>query len=217
VSPNKPQRQRPGGGTTLAPSNESLHVGDVPPVSTEPFEQPPTPTEVEPERTAPADEAPAEPKKPAKAAGKPRKRPASTAPARQAWEASVLLARTDPRGWDPYSVRLPEELWERLEKRVAADQASYRIPKLAMSHYINAALDRVPADAAEAAQMGQDQLASQGLRPPASRSSGTRLHRDVLKRMELLPVQLRRAARPGLLGHLQAAAIAVFLNELDAE
>lgn len=224
MSPNKPPRNRPGRGTTLTASNETLQVGDVPPVSTAPFQQPPGPAPaaepekaqtpepaVEPEHAA-TEETPV-PSRKTSGQGKPER---GNGPARQAWEASVILARTDPRGWDPYSVRLPEQLWARLEERVVADQASYRIPTLAMSHYINAALGRIPEDAADAAALAQEQLASQGLRPPETRSSGTRLHKQVLARMELLPAQLRRVARPGLLGHLQTAVIAAFLDELDA-
>jgi len=141
---------------------------------------------------------------------------AASGPARQAWEASVMLARLSPREWEPYTVRLPEELWSRLEARVEEDQAAYELPSLAMSHYVNAALGRIPAAAEDAAEVATEYMVSLGLRPPATRSSGTRVHRAVLARMELLPAQLRRAARPGLLGYLQAATIAVFLDEIDA-
>ncbi|PWV44602.1 hypothetical protein [Nocardiopsis sp. L17-MgMaSL7] len=128
----------------------------------------------------------------------------------------MILARTDPRSWEPYSVRLPEALWTRLEERLEADQRSYGLPSLAMSHYIYAALERIPDRAETAAEWAISYQVAQGLRPPATRSSGTRLHRNVLSRMELLPTQLRRVARPGLLGHLQAAAIKSLLDELDA-
>ena len=220
MSSGKPNRKRPGedeAGATLTASEETLHVGDVPKVTPAPFEQPPAPVAT-PEPPA-TEQAPA-PKKTAKAEPKPKEpaaAPAGDASAREAWEASVMLARLSPREWEAYTVRLPEELWERLEARVEADQAAYGLATLAMSHYVNAGLERIPADTKEAAAIATARLASLGLRPPATRSSGTRVHRDVLKRMELLPAQLRRVARPGLIGHLQAAAIEVFLDELDAE
>lgn len=204
---SKPPRKRPGPTSTLKPSSETLIVGGVPPVTQAPFVQPEAPAPVE---GPAAKSAPQKKKAAAPASG------GADLSAREAFEASVMLARKHPRQWKPYSVRLPEELWARLRSRVRADQPSYGVT-VAMSHYINAALARAPESAEEATALAQEQLDAQGLHPPETHSSGTRLHQDVLKQMKDLGAQIQETSQGGLLGHLQAAALEVFLDELDKE
>ncbi|WP_344012490.1 hypothetical protein, partial [Nocardiopsis exhalans] len=136
---------------------------------------------------------------------------------RKAWESSVLSARNEPKKWAAYSVSLPLEMWERLEARVEADQQRYGLPSLAMSHYINTALAGLPKNPRTVGTIATEYVQALGLVPPAMRSSGTRAHHDVLERMRKLRAQLRRVARPGLLGHLQAAAVSALLDTLDEE
>lgn len=206
---SKPKASRPSATSTLQASTETLIVGGAPAVSPTPFVQPEAPTPVERPAVEPA------PQKKTKKATVPAGEDTPRS-AREAFEASVMLARKHPRQWKPYSVRLPEELWARLRSRVRADQPSYGVT-VAMSHYINAALDRVPTEAEEATILAQEQLDAQGLHPAETHSSGTRLHQDVLKQMKDLGAQIQEASQSGLLGHLQAAALEKFLDELDKE
>jgi len=126
-----------------------------------------------------------------------------------------MRARLHSREWDSHTVRLPEPLWDRLQARVERDQKAYGRAVVSMNHYLNAAFEAIPTAPTKAAKMAVEHQVEAGLCPPASRSSGTRLHSDVRSKLEMLPIQMRRVARPGLLGHLQAAALVQFLDELD--
>lgn len=215
-------RQRPGDRRRLAPSKESLRVGDSPAVSD------PAPEAVPPQEEATAVEATAVEEReptPAPQGDKPEE-PAASEPVsflgrpedlRKAWESSVLSARNEPKKWAAYSVSLPVDLWERLEARVEADQQRYGLPSLAMSHYINTALSGLPKHPRTVGAIATEYVQNHGLVPPAMRSSGTRAHHDVIERMRKLRTQLRRVARPGLLGHLQSAAVSALLDTLDEE
>ncbi|WP_026128781.1 hypothetical protein [Nocardiopsis halophila] len=236
MSNRKPPRNRPGNTSTLVPNVEPIGVPGGMTAPAEPTTQPepdqaeaaPTKApEVEGEATAPQERASGpdastdtstRPSSDAtQAAPTPTRSPntSSGGTARDRLEASAMRARLQSREWDSHTVRLPEPLWNRLQERVERDQKAYGRAVVAMNHYLNAAFEAIPAAPTKAAKMAVEHQIQAGLCPPASRSSGTRLHSDVRGKLEMLPAQMRRIARPGLLGHLQAAALTRFLDELD--
>lgn len=137
--------------------------------------------------------------------------------ARQAVVDSYLSARHHPAEWVPAGIRLPVSLRDRLEERLVHDQDVTGNYKLALAHYVNAALALIPdKDLAIAAEWALAYLRSLGMESPRTIGTGTRLHGDVAKRMQRLPARLRRQSRYGLAGHLHAAAVAKLLDALDA-
>ncbi|MGI5122747.1 hypothetical protein ACQEU5_24840 [Marinactinospora thermotolerans] len=208
----------------LAPADPAAQTGaveDTDQAAPQAEESAPSVPEVVPSREAAAAESAAvEEREPAPAdpaASEPLSFLGAAEDLRKAWESSVLSARNEPKKWAPYSVSLPQDLWERLEARVEADQQRYGLPSLAMSHYINTALSGLPKNPRTVGAIATEYVQHYGLVPPAMRSSGTRAHHDVIERMRKLRTQLRRVARPGLLGHLQAAAVSALLDTLDEE
>lgn len=136
--------------------------------------------------------------------------------AHQAVEASFRSARTDPRSWTTFSMRLPVELQQRVTERMVRDREVTDRPTLAASHYLNAALASIPADPEIAAAWAQDYINQLGGRSLDAPNIGTRVHRDTRAAVRHIEGQLRMR-RYGLFGYMLAAAVERFMNQLDAE
>lgn len=145
--------------------------------------------------------------------------PAATADgtwAHQAVEASFRSARTDPRSWTTFSMRLPAELQQRVTERMVFDREATGRPTLAASHYLNAALATIPADPEIAAAWAQDYIDQLGGRSLDAQGTGTRVHRDTRAAVRHIEGQLRMR-RYGLFGYMLAAAVERFMDQFDAE
>lgn len=134
--------------------------------------------------------------------------------------AARVSARSEPRAWEPYTVRLPDALARRLAHRTAADKQATGDLVLAMSHYLNAALALVPADPQAAAVWGVAWRKRQGeaiVRTP-TRGTGRQLHRDVAAKMHNLTSWLPTLEDPRpAKWEVEAEALTRFLDAMDAE
>jgi hypothetical protein len=210
----------PAGAKATAPTTVPEPPGDAPAAA--PVGELDTTAAVEtPTRVPDAEEARAATPQPVEPASKPRRtRPArrrlTPEAARKEVEASFLSAKRDPKAWEPAPIRLRDDLKARLDVRLATDQETTGNYRLALAHYLNAALRLVPDDVDRVVEMAEEHLDSLGTTPLRTTGSGTRLHRDVAARMRKLPAQLRRVSRHGLLVHVQCAAVEQLLDALDA-
>jgi hypothetical protein len=136
--------------------------------------------------------------------------------AHQAVEASFRSARTDPRSWTTFSMRLPAELQQRVTEQMVLDREATDRPALAASHYLNAALASIPADPETAAAWAQEYIDQLGGRSLDAQGTGTRVHRDTRAAVRRIEGQLR-IKRYGLYGYLLVAAVERFMDQLDAE
>jgi hypothetical protein len=134
--------------------------------------------------------------------------------------AAAVLAAYDsvqqtPREWVAYSVRLPGVIARELDRRVLADYQATRL-QVARSHYVQAALSRLPfADPEKCARVGRDWRASQDRRVSWDGSPpGTRLLRGTAEAMKLLRRQLGTLDARVPLQDVAAGAVAALLAEL---
>jgi hypothetical protein len=143
---------------------------------------------------------------------------------------SCASARNHPRDWEQASVRLPLQLTQRLSVRVAQDKQASGNRQLAATHYINAALGRVPflvdpaaerpgreppAGLLEAATLGLAWRQAHSGPRSAAAVAGSRLHKDTAARMSSLGDWLRTLKVHPVLWEVMAEALTRFLAELD--
>lgn len=139
--------------------------------------------------------------------------------AREAVIRSGNSARNESRSWVPFKPYLPGGLTARMLRRLAADQAASDKPThLSGHHYLNAALERVPADAGAAAKWALAWRAREEWEVPGPGPvPGSKAHAEVARAMHLLRTALRGLEQPVRLWEVQAEALARLLDELDAE
>ncbi|WP_327591288.1 hypothetical protein OHA25_60150 (plasmid) [Nonomuraea sp. NBC_00507] len=120
--------------------------------------------------------------------------------------------------WSSYTVQLTSELQERLLLRVASDRVTSpdERGKIALAHFVSAALRQAPTDPNLALEWADDFRATHRGRSPKLRGTGTRVHRDVVAAMNRMEALLR-VRRYGMFGLFTAAAITRFLDALDGE
>jgi len=126
-------------------------------------------------------------------------------------------ARDDPRGWEPFTVRLPGALVRRLKVRLAADQAATKDFTLALSHYLEAALATIPTDLAKAAAWGFAWRKRAGGAPARNVPTGSLARKDTALVMHLLPARLGTLERKPAAWEIMAEALARLLDGLDAD
>jgi hypothetical protein len=137
--------------------------------------------------------------------------------ARKAVNGSTLAARQRRQPWPRTSVRVPNVLRDLLRERVVADRRLFGDPKLALNHYVDAALGEVPgtpADAVAWAYQWEDFVGAS--RSPETGGGSMPLSQKVADDMDELKNVLEVEVGPGHLGHTQAWAVVRLLAALDA-
>ncbi|GCD94668.1 hypothetical protein [Embleya hyalina] len=192
----------------------------------------PAPRAAAPTRSAPAAQ-PAKTSAPAKAASAPRasrrNAPAPAAPAPVATGSadeqsahaalleSFLDARINSKGWETWGFRLLPDVKARLGKRLTADKRSSQNRRLALGHYLNAALLELPEDNDEQIEMIRSFLRARGGITDPSQSSSYRVSPAVYELARDLDTELTATEKRGLVVYLFSAAVELFLERLDAE
>jgi hypothetical protein len=189
---------------------------------------PPEPPAVSrPQQPAPPSPAAATPETASPPA--PEARPARQAPARPAgagalWSrilAAGESARRERTRWTKYSPYLPEPLWLRLQKRIAADTRSSRQMRLAANHYLQVAFEDMPRqedgtfspDAA--AGTGREWLAAHPA-ATAGASSGSQLTHEMKEDLIILRTDLAGMLESVPVWAVLAAYTERLLDVLDA-
>lgn len=126
-------------------------------------------------------------------------------------------ARDEPGAWVPFTVRLPAALVRRLALRVAADKSALHLPTLAASHYLNVALDAIPARPVRAAEWGRAWRARKGGRAAATSASGSRVHQDTASAMRDLAAWLPTLDLRVSVWEVEAEALARLLDSLGGD
>ncbi|MYS87434.1 hypothetical protein [Embleya scabrispora] len=201
----------------------------------EPIQAPvaePTPRAPEPVRAPPAPPAKASAPAKAPASRAPRRGAAAPAPAaptpvgtgsaeeRSAHASlleSFLDARINSKGWETWGFRLLPDVKARLGKRLTADKRSSQNRRLALGHYLNAALLELPEDNDEQIEMIRSFLRARGGITDPSQSSSYRVSPAVYDLARDLDTELTATEKRGLVVYLFSAAVELFLERLDAE
>ncbi|MGW9212035.1 hypothetical protein ACWGR4_34340 [Embleya sp. NPDC055664] len=192
----------------------------------------PAPRAAAPTRAASSAQ-PAKASAPAKAASAPRasrrSAPAPAAPAPVATGSadeqsahaalleSFLDARINSKGWETWGFRLLPDVKARLGKRLTADKRSSQNRRLALGHYLNAALLELPEDNDEQIEMIRSFLRARGGITDPSQSSSYRVSPAVYELARDLDTELTATEKRGLVVYLFSAAVELFLERLDAE
>jgi hypothetical protein len=135
--------------------------------------------------------------------------------ARALVRAARTSARDRPREWETFTARLPADLANRLNLRVAQDKGAAGDYGLAAAHYLNAALSQIPRDIGQAAQWGLDWRARSTDARTLTRGSGSRLHRDVASAMHELGSWLPTLDIHPRMWEIMAEALTRLLDALD--
>jgi hypothetical protein len=190
----------------------------------------PAPTPAPPVRTPPAKAA-APPRTPRRAAPPPPS-PVATAPAPAVPTTAVeeeaptahgsllesfLDARINSKGWETWGFRLLPDVKSRLGRRLTADKRSSQNRRLALGHYLNAALLELPEDNEEQIEMIRSFLRARGGITDPSQSSSYRVSPAVYELARDLDTELTATEKRGLVVYLFSAAVELFLDRLDTE
>ncbi|MGC0421183.1 hypothetical protein [Embleya sp. AB8] len=180
----------------------------------------PAPRAAEPTRAQPAKAA--APAKAAPAARTSRRNTPASAPAEERSAHASLLdsfldARINSKGWETWGFRLLPDVKARLGKRLTADKRSSQNRRLALGHYLNAALLELPDDNDEQIEMIRSFLRARGGITDPSQSSSYRVSPAVYELARDLDTELTATEKRGLVVYLFSAAVELFLERLDAE
>ncbi|WP_331766871.1 hypothetical protein [Embleya sp. NBC_00896] len=130
---------------------------------------------------------------------------------------SFLDARINSKGWETWGFRLLPDVKSRLGKRLTADKRSSQNRRLALGHYLNAALLELPEDNDEQIEMIRSFLRARGGITDPSQSSSYRVSPAVYELARDLDTELTATEKRGLVVYLFSAAVELFLERLDAE
>ncbi|MFJ8739762.1 hypothetical protein ACIRL2_10355 [Embleya sp. NPDC127516] len=130
---------------------------------------------------------------------------------------SFLDARINSKGWETWGFRLLPDVKARLGKRLTADKRSSQNRRLALGHYLNAALLELPDDNDEQIEMIRSFLRARGGITDPSQSSSYRVSPAVYELARDLDTELTATEKRGLVVYLFSAAVELFLERLDAE
>ncbi|WP_439679763.1 hypothetical protein [Embleya sp. MST-111070] len=130
---------------------------------------------------------------------------------------SFLDARINSKGWETWGFRLLPDVKARLGKRLTADKRSSQNRRLALGHYLNAALLELPEDNDEQIEMIRSFLRARGGITDPSQSSSYRVSPAVYELARDLDTELTATEKRGLVVYLFSAAVELFLERLDAE
>lgn len=134
--------------------------------------------------------------------------------ARFAVRESYKSAKRRPREWGNAGIRISTTVKARLATRRALDEEVYGV-KFAETHYIDAALARVPEDAQEAIRWVHQYLDAFDLKGPTTVGTTGRLRHETAERLDKVARAMRMEAGYGYIGHLQTAAVDRLLDSLD--
>jgi hypothetical protein len=130
---------------------------------------------------------------------------------------SFLDARINSKGWETWGFRLLPDVKSRLGRRLTADKRSSQNRRLALGHYLNAALLELPEDNEEQIEMIRSFLRARGGITDPSQSSSYRVSPAVYELARDLDTELTATEKRGLVVYLFSAAVELFLDRLDAE
>jgi hypothetical protein len=134
--------------------------------------------------------------------------------ARFAVRESYKSAKRRPREWGNAGIRISTTVKARLATRRALDEEVFGV-KFAETHYIDAALARVPEDAQEAIRWVHQYLDAFDLKGPTTVGTTGRLRHETAERLDKVARAMRMEAGYGYIGHLQTAAVDRLLDSLD--
>ncbi|MFD4406758.1 hypothetical protein ACFWPH_28745 [Nocardia sp. NPDC058499] len=134
--------------------------------------------------------------------------------ARLAVENSYRSAKRRPREWGNAGIRISTTVKARLATRRALDEEVFGV-KFAETHYIDAALARVPENAHEAIKWVHEYLDAFDLKGPTTVGTTGRLRHETSERLDRVARAMRMEAGYGYIGHLQTAAVDRLLDSLD--
>lgn len=134
--------------------------------------------------------------------------------ARAAVEDSYRSAKRKPKEWGSAPIRIATTVKDRLAERRALDEETYGV-KFAETHYMDAALARVPEDPAVAIDWVEKYLDGFPLKAPATVGTTGRIRHSTIKHLETVTRAVRKQAGYGNIGHLQTAALERLLDSLD--
>jgi hypothetical protein len=127
-----------------------------------------------------------------------------------------VSAGRDSQDWTSYTVQLTKDLQRRLLRRVAWDRMNQPdLNKIALAHYVSAALAVAPSNPDHAMQIAEEFRDSGRGRGPKLYGTGTRVHGDVASAMSRMEALLR-IRRYGMFGLFTAASVTRLLDELDS-
>lgn len=134
--------------------------------------------------------------------------------ARAAVEESFRSAKRRPREWGSAPIRIATTVKDRLAARRALDEETFGV-KFAETHYLDAALARVPEDPAIAIEWAERYLDSFPLKAPTTVGTTGRVRTSTIEHLERVTRAVRMKAGYGFIGHLQTAALERLLDSLD--
>ncbi|MEV0032810.1 hypothetical protein [Nocardia sp. NPDC050793] len=134
--------------------------------------------------------------------------------ARTAVEESFRSAKRKPKEWGSAPIRIATTVKDRLAARRALDEEAYGV-KFAETHYMDAALARVPEDPAVAIDWVERYLDGFPLKAPATVGTTGRVRTSTIEHLEKVTRAVRMKAGYGFIGHLQTAALERLLDSLD--
>ncbi|MET7299993.1 hypothetical protein [Embleya sp. NPDC005575] len=223
VEPTPQPTPEPAAAQTPAPTPAPAPVAEPTPRAPEPVRapppQPPQPAKASAPAKAPAARAPRR-SAPAPAAAAPTPVGTGSAEERSAHASlleSFLDARINSKGWETWGFRLLPDVKARLGKRLTADKRSSQNRRLALGHYLNAALLELPEDNDEQIEMIRSFLRARGGITDPSQSSSYRVSPAVYELARDLDTELTATEKRGLVVYLFSAAVELFLERLDAE
>ncbi|MEV0650062.1 hypothetical protein AB0I28_32870 [Phytomonospora sp. NPDC050363] len=127
-----------------------------------------------------------------------------------------MRMRNRRTAWKLVAVRMDEPVQEMLVERLVTDQLKGHL-KVALNHYVNAALLDLPETVNEAVEWAYAYQDVRGMALPASAPTSMNLEKPVVDHLARLKPQLRLVAGHGLLGQIQNYAALRLLAALEAE
>jgi hypothetical protein len=130
--------------------------------------------------------------------------------------ASYVDAKVEPRDWSTTNLRVTDEIYKRLMRRITTDSRVHRSNRaLGQSHYIDAALRAMPPTTSERIEMAQRYLRARVGAPGDGRNLTPRLSSHARSITDEIPAALAEVEYGRKSVFIASAAIEVLLDALD--